>query len=78
MCENGIIASLIYMYVQYNDYVEDVQEQRALMFIPMHSMLQHNCDPNVGKVSKDGGCLFYALYPIKKGDQVIFFIEMYF
>ncbi|XP_076545393.1 protein-lysine N-methyltransferase SMYD4 isoform X2 [Osmia lignaria lignaria] len=45
-------------------------EDRGVALMPFLSLINHSCNPNILRVSRPGHIIVYAMYPIKKDEQI--------
>ena len=45
--------------------------ERGIASMPFHSLINHSCDPNILRHSRSEHIVLYAMYPIRKGEQVL-------
>jgi len=48
--------------------------ERGLAAMPFCSLINHSCNPNVLRHSRPNHIVLYAMYPIRKGEQVLSYI----
>jgi hypothetical protein len=48
--------------------------ERGLAAMPFCSLINHSCNPNVLRHSRPNHIVLYAMYPIRKGEQVLNYI----
>lgn len=49
---------------------EDPVNHLGNILAPVASLLNHNCNPNVSRLFKNGKIIVFSIRPIKKYDQV--------
>ncbi|XP_044005860.1 SET and MYND domain-containing protein 4-like [Aphidius gifuensis] len=69
MRHQQIIPSNVHSIAEENKIPTDPNE-RAAALMPFYSLFNHTCDPPVTRVSFGRKMALYAVYPIKKGEQI--------
>ncbi|XP_044007403.1 SET and MYND domain-containing protein 4-like isoform X2 [Aphidius gifuensis] len=69
MRHQQIIPSNVHSIAEENKIPSDPNE-RAAALMPFYSLFNHTCDPPVTRVSFGRKMALYAVYPIKKGEQI--------
>jgi len=66
-------AHRILQPLEYSTWIPAVgiNMSRAHLLLPVLSLINHNCDPNVVRQEFDGTVFIRAIQPIKKGSEVI-------
>ncbi|XP_012538700.2 SET and MYND domain-containing protein 4 isoform X1 [Monomorium pharaonis] len=61
----------VYTLISFGEMKDLEYVERGIASMPFLSLINHSCDPNVFRHSKPEHIVLYAMYPIKKGEQLL-------
>lgn len=66
-----ICNKILYLQFTEEQYLECDSVERGLAAMPFCSLFNHSCSPNIMRISRPQHIILYALYPIRKNEQVL-------
>ena len=57
--------------MQLDETRDSKPEQRGKVIMPLLSLINHSCNPNIFRLPRATHVVLYAKYPIQKGEQVL-------